>query len=242
MEPLIRIARQTGVAYLTLAVTGMLGFLVVRGRLFVPDDAAATTARLVEHEGLARLGVCLELLIVLSQAITALWFFRLFRGVHPVAAGAIAAFGMANAVAILVSAGVLAAALQVAVEPYGDAPDSVQTLYLVSEGLWSGGAVFFGLWLIPMGLCALTSGRMPRLLGRVLIVGGVGYLVSPLVRVLLPDVGPAADLLTVPASVGEFWMVGYLLVRGLRPVPVVPAAPSPSLDPALTGSDGVRSR
>jgi len=33
---------------------------------------------------------------VLTQALTALWFYRLFRGVDTVAAGALAAFGMVN--------------------------------------------------------------------------------------------------------------------------------------------------
>jgi len=44
--------------------------------------------------------------------------------------------------------------------------------------LWSVAALFFGLWLIPMGYVAATSGRLPKGLGLTLIVGGGGYLVS----------------------------------------------------------------
>jgi len=82
--------------------------------------------------------------------------------------------------------------------------------------MWGVGALFFGLWLIPMGWLVVRSAWMPRPLGWILIVGGVGYVLSAFVRYLVPDVGVVADLLTVPASVGEFWMVGYLLVRGVR--------------------------
>ncbi|MFN8077278.1 MAG: DUF4386 domain-containing protein [Kineosporiaceae bacterium] len=226
-----RTARQTGVAYLGLAVTGLLSFVVVRSQLFDVDDPAATAGRLVEHEGLARVGVSLELLVVLTQAVTALLLLQLFRHVDPVMAGGIALFGTANAVALLGSAAAMTAALQVATHPFGDAAGAVGSLYLISDGVWSAGAVFFGLWLIPMGRCALRAG-MPRALGYVLVAGGIGYLLSPLLRALLPDLGAAADVVTLPASVGEFWMIGYLLVRGLPSADAVtpPARSAPLAD------------
>ena len=215
MHPLIRTARLTGLLYLSLAVTGLLGFLVIRPRLFVPGDAEATLARLVEYEWLARAGVALELLIVVAQALTAVWFYRLFQSVDPVAAGSITAFGLANAVAILGSAALLATAAELALDPAGDAA-TVQLLYLISGNLWTVGAVFFGLWLIPMGQCVLRSEWMPRLLGWILIWGGVGYVLSPFLKLLAPALGVLADVVTIPASIGEFWMVGYLLVIGVR--------------------------
>ena len=84
---LVRTARETGLAYLGLAVTGLLGFLLIRSQLFVADDPQATLANLTEHETLARLGVALELGVVLTQALVAVWFYRLFRSVSSVAAG-----------------------------------------------------------------------------------------------------------------------------------------------------------
>ena len=214
--PLKRLARTTGFLYLGLAVTGGLGFLLIRSRLFVAGDGSATLAHLVEHEGLARAGVALELLVVLTQALTAVWFYRLFRRVDSFGAGSIAAFGLVNAVAILGSAALLATAVEVAVDPVGDAAAGVQVLYLVSGNLWTAGALFFGLWLVPMGWCVLRSGWMPRVLGWILIGGGVGYVLSPFVGYLVPQAGAVADVLALPASVGEFWMVGYLIFRGVR--------------------------
>jgi hypothetical protein len=209
-------ARVTGLLYLGVALTGLLGFLAIRPRLFDPDDAAGTLANLVEHEWPARAGIALELGIVLTQALVAVWFYLLFRTVDTVRAGAIAAFGLVNATALLVSAALLATALQVALDPVGDAAGNAQLLYLVSENLWEAGGLFFGLWLIPMGLCVLRSGWMPRALGQLLVAGGAGYVLGAFVHYLVPDAGAVADLLAVPASVGEFWMVGYLLVRGVR--------------------------
>jgi hypothetical protein len=216
MHALTRTARMTGLFYLGMAITALLGFLVIRSQLFVADDPDATLANLVAHESLARAGVALELGMVVAQTLTAVWFYRLFRTVDSFAASGIAAFGLVNAVAGLVSAALLGTAIQVSVDPVGDAAATVQVLYLGSLNMWGVGALFFGLWLIPMGWCVLRSGWMPRVLGWILVVGGVGYVLSPFVLYLARDAQVLFDAMAYPASVGEFWMVGYLLIRGVR--------------------------
>jgi hypothetical protein len=231
MHALIRTARTTGLLYLGLAVTGVLGFLVIQPQLFVTDDPGATLANLAGHQTVARVGVAFELLVVLTQALAAAWFYRLFRSADPLAAAGVAAFGLVNAVAILVSAAMLATAAQLAVDPIGDTAATVQLLHLVSTNLWGVGALFFGLWLIPMGRCVLRSGWMPRALGWILIGGGTAYLLGTFVEYLAPAVPLASDALTLPATVGEFWMIGYLLIRGVRRHAVhegQPTAPVPA--------------
>lgn len=211
--PDLATARATGLFYLALAVTGMLGFLLVRPAL-AADDAATTLANLQDHEALARTGIALEMGVVVAQALTAMWFYRLFQPVDRFAAGAIAAFGMVNAVAILASGACLATALQVAGGDAGGGDATPQLMYALSENFWGMGNLFFGLWLIPMGWCVIRSGTMPRLLGRLLVVSGVGYVLSGFVTYLLPGADLAVMLLAGPATIGEFWMIGYLLVRG----------------------------
>jgi hypothetical protein len=206
-------ARTAGAFYLTLAITGGIGFLVVRPML-ADADPAVTLVNLREHEGLARAGLALEMALVVFQTLAALWFFRLFRAVDDFAAGAIAVFGVLNSVAILGSAASLATALDAAVGSAVGDPGTPQLMYALSANFWGVGNLFFGLWLVPMGACVLRSGTMPRLLGQVLVVGGAGYVLSGFVAYLWPDVALVPDLLVAPATVGELWMVGYLLVRG----------------------------
>jgi len=216
MHPQVRTARITGLFYLGLAFAGAAGFLILRPRLFVAGDAEATLANLAGNGALAHLGVALELLVVLTQALTAAWFYRLFRTVDSTAAAGIAAFGLVNAGAILGSTALLATAAEIATHPVGTTAPDVQVLYLLSGNLWTAGGLFFGLWLIPMGWCVLRSGWMPRALGWILIVGGTGYVLSAFLGSLMPQAGTVANALTVPASIGEFWMIGYLLLRGVR--------------------------
>lgn len=221
-SPLRRTARVTGVWYLALALAGLFGFLIIRPAIYVSGDPAATMSNLVDKETLAHLGLFLELALVVTQALAAVWFYKLFKRINETAAWALAVFGIVNAVAILASAGFMATALTVSgdagLAPGGDAAATVQLMYELSTNAWGVGALFFGLWLIPMGHVAASSGRMPKWLGWTLIVGGCGYVLSALVGYGIAD-APAwiVDGLTFPATVGEVWMIGYLLIVGIRP-------------------------
>jgi hypothetical protein len=213
--------------YLGIVVTSLLGHLVLRAQLFDPNHAVTTMANLVQHEGTARLAIALELGIVLTQVLTGLWFFRLFRSVDGFAAGSLAAFSCANAVVVLGSAACLGTALHTALDKSLASPPSVQLMYVISDQLWIVGDLFFGLWLIPMGLLVLRSRWMPIALGWLLVVGGVGYVIAPFVTYLFDATG-FGDALALPASVAELWMVGFLLFRGVRPGPTTSTPSSPT--------------
>ena len=76
--------------------------------------------------------------------------------------------------------------------------------------------MFFGLWLIPMGRLVIRSRWLPQALGWILIAGGVGYLVSAFVSYAFPNADLITQLLTVPAAIGEIWIMGYLTIVGIR--------------------------
>lgn len=209
--------RITGLLYLGLALTGVLSYLIIRSQLFVAGDAAATLDNLASQAALARWGVALELGVVLFQAVLAVSFFALFRRVRPVAAVAIASFGLVNAVAILVATMLWGVAVAIAeggtgaaAAPGTDAAATVLLLFTLHDAAWSAGNLFFGLWLIPMGLAVLAAGWV-RFLGWSLIVGGVAYVASAFVLVLAPDLEPLAEGLALLATVGELWIIGFLL-------------------------------
>ena len=140
MSSLKKTARITGLLYLGVGITGMLGFLLIRPEIYVAGDAAATLANLGEREMLARLGIAFEFLVVLTQALAAVWFYKLFRTVSSTAAGSLAAFGLINSTAILSSAAFLVSALAIALDPAlapgGDAAASVELMYELSGAFW----------------------------------------------------------------------------------------------------------
>jgi hypothetical protein len=58
---------------------------------------------------------------------------------------------------------------------------------------------------------------MPLWLGRTLILGGAGYILQTLIYYSGFN-HSLLKVLTIPATVGEFWMIGYLLIYGIRPL------------------------
>jgi hypothetical protein len=217
-KDLVGTARIAGVWYLLLAISGVVGFLVLHPQIYVSGDLTQTLANLSEHEAVARLRLLLEFAIVISQAVAAVYFFKLFKDINHVASWALAAWGTMNAGVIMISAIAMGGAINVAngTLQVSDKLIIIQVFDQIIKNAWGVGSLFFGLWLIPMGYIVVRSQRMPVWLGRTLILGGAGYLASA----FLNYAGfrfSWIDMLTIPATIGEFWIIGYLLVFGIRP-------------------------
>jgi hypothetical protein len=202
-----------------MAITGILGFMVFHSQIFVSGNPEQTLINLVELEATARIRLLLEFAIVLSQALTAVWFYKLFKDSYELEAWTLAIWGIVNALAIMISAIAIASAISIANSDINAMEDKVlliQVLQNIISNAWGIGGLFFGLWLFPMGYIVIKSKRLPIWLGRVIIVGGIGYLISTVIRYAGIDFS-LNKFLMLPATIGEFWMIGYLLIFGIRP-------------------------
>jgi hypothetical protein len=200
-----------------MAISGVLGFLVFHPQVF-DSDPVKTLSNLTELESLARTRVLLEIAIIVSQALTAVWFYKLFKDINQWAALAVGIWGTVNAVVIMISAISMASAIEIAASAQSveDKVIIIELLRSLIKNAWGMGGLFFGLWLIPLGYIVSSSKRMPMWLGRTLIVGGLGYILSTVLNYTGLE-GSWLEFLTIPATVGEFWMIGYLFVYGIRP-------------------------
>lgn len=214
----IKTARLTGVWYLLLAISGLFGFMVFHSQVFVAKDPEKTLYNLIHLTSIARIRLLFELLIIVSQALAAVWFYKLFRDINKWGAYALGLWGTVNAVVITVSAIAMSSAIDIAhsSQPSQEKVLLIQLLSSLISKAWSIGGLFFGLWLIPMGYMVVSSGRMPLWLGRILIIGGIGYLLQTFMNGAGIE-SPFIDMLVIPATIGEFWMIGYLLIYGIRP-------------------------
>lgn len=213
---LVRTARIAGLFYLGSIITAVFGHFIIPAQIFAPANATTTLSQLVERETLARLGIVMDLASATFQALLSLWFYRLFRSVDTFLAGPIGVLGTVNAVLVFAAVAFLGSALDVALDPsLNGAAETAQLMYVTSGNFWKVVTVFFGLWLVPMGMLVLRSGWMPRLLGYLLIAGGIGYVIHAFIQYLAPDVAAISAML-VWLSVSEFWMAGYLLTKGVR--------------------------
>ena len=89
-----------------------------------------------------------------------------------------------------------------------------------NQGLYNGflaAGLFWGLWLLPFGWLVLRSGRIPRVLGLLLVLGGIGYVVQ-VFGGLVPGFSDSALIgyVRLPAALGEIGSCLWLLVVGAR--------------------------
>lgn len=222
MNPGKATARTAGLLYLLLAVTGGFSMLYVPS-LIVPGDAAATAANIAANELLFRLGILSGLVSQVAFVLLVLALYALFKGVNKgyssvmvalvVAAAPVAFLNMLNQVAalhVLDSAAYLTAF----------APGQVNALMMLFLDLHGHGLLivelFWGLWLLPLGLLVIQSGFIPRVVGILLIIGFAGYLLDFVTRLLFPDHTAIVSPIAGVSKFGELAIILWLLIKGVR--------------------------
>ncbi|NJM93898.1 MAG: DUF4386 domain-containing protein [Cytophagales bacterium] len=193
--------------------------MIFHPQVFVDSDPEKTLNNLVHLESIARIRLVFELVIIITQALAAVWFYKLFKDINLWAASTLGIWGTVNSILIAVSAVSMNSAIDIAHSSTLAFPEKlalIELLYRIITHVWAVGGLFFGLWLIPMGYIVVSSRRMPIWLGRTLIFGGAGYLLQTFIK-CMGNQSAYLDLLTAPATVGELWMIVYLLIYGIRP-------------------------
>jgi hypothetical protein len=100
-------------------------------------------------------------------------------------------------------------------------PAQLQALAMTFLNLHEQGIVlvemFWGLWLFPFGVLVFKSGFIPRVLGVLLMIACVAYLTDSFTSLLLPRYKDFVSSLTAaPAGLGEFAIMLWLLIKGVR--------------------------
>ena len=214
-----RLARIAGVLYLLDAIFGAFALLFVDKKVYVAGDAATTAGNLVANSGLVRIGVVADLVQATIWVVLAMTLYLLFKHVSKSAASAMVVFVAIGAGIVMLNAVFRFEGLRVATGQVGAASKALALLLLDTQhyGCHLIAQIFFGLWLVPLGYLAYKSGWFPKALGVLLIVGGACYLVDTLALFLAPDFGKTiSSYVVIPSAIAEVWMVGYLLVIGVR--------------------------
>jgi len=221
-----RLARIAGLLYLLVGIFGGFAQGFVYPRIYVAGDGATTAGNVLTNSDLVRTGVVADLFQATVWVFLAITLSRLFNHVNKNMASAMIVLAAVGAVITCLSGVFEFEALRVAtgavnLADLGTSGSNGLVLLLVDAhhyGLLTA-QIFFGLWLVPMGYLAYTSGWFPKALGIVLVAACVSYLLDMLLAFLVPTFEQDVHAFTgiVPA-VAEIWMVGYLLVFGVRSV------------------------
>jgi hypothetical protein len=215
-------ARLAGIIYLIIIGFAMFGELLVRGRLIVSGDAAATAAKVTDSPWLFRLGFTTDLAYLLAEVVLVVILCQLFSSVSRPVALVAAAFRLIMLAVFFVALVNLYTGLVILSEAGSrpafapGRPEALGLLFLDQYTyLHALGLILFAMNSIAMGYLLARSSHVPTMLGLLLAVAGVGYLISSLLFFLVPGYdGQVAPLLLAPALVAESWFCLLLLRKG----------------------------
>lgn len=221
-----RLARTAGLYYLVVAVLGAFAHMV-RAQVYVAGDAAATSTKVVENADLVRYSFAADLVQATFLVLVVLTLYRLLHHVGEDVARAMVVFVVIAVAIICLNMVHQLGALLVATDPtYAAAAFGVDgndaLVYLLMDLQHHGyliAQIFFGLWLLPLGLLAWRSGMFPRPIAALLMIASIAYLVDVALQFLAgglaATVNPGLVLLFV---VAECSLLLFLLVKGVKAV------------------------
>lgn len=228
MDSTKKTARLAGLLYLLSSLPAPFALIYVPGKLFVRGDAGATADRLRASETLLRTGFGAELLSTITFIFVALVLYRLFKPVserHALAmlvlillSVPISFVNVLNDVAALYFAGGAGANFLSVFDAHQR--DALAYLFLRVHGNgYSLAQIFWGLWLFPFGICVMRSGFIPRFLGVLLMIAGVGYVADSFARLVLPQYADAVGRVATITNFAELPIIFWLLIWGAKPQP-----------------------
>ena len=221
--PPIATARLGGVMYLIIIVLGIFGELV-RRRLVVANDAIATVGNIRAHELLWRTTVATELVSLVCVTVLMLTWLAILRPVGRDLTWVAVFFALtAHAVGAVSLLDTLAALFPLGDAPYLRAfsPDQLAALtrlVLREQGHAYGvGLLLSGCFFLIAGPLIFRSGYLPKTIGILYTIAGVGYVAHTFALVLAPSIADGVFNVVAPfILLGETSLSLYLLMKGVN--------------------------
>ncbi len=207
-------ARLAGVFQALEGFTSSFGQMSVLGKLMVVGNAAETSANILKHETLFRWGFTLALFGVVFHLAWAFLFYQLLRPVNKsvsfcallvilvcCALQAITALLYFAPLVVLTAGSALSALSQQQLQ-------ALAYTFLKLNGLaLDTTLVFFGLWCVLTGYLIFKSTFLPRILGVLLAIDGLGWMMfmsPPLGHYLFLPIAIACGLAEIPL---QLWLL-----------------------------------
>lgn len=204
-------------------VVGLFSIMFVPSKLIVWGNAAETASNIVSNELLFSAGIVGSLITQLIFLFAALLLYKVFEKVNKDQSLLMLIFVIIGVpIAMLNTLNRVAALLLAKGTEYFSSIDPAQLqsqmmffLDLNNQGAIIA-AIFWGLWLFPLGYLIYKSGYFPKWIGISVIIGGFGYFLGSLSYFLLPSslsiIHEAFDILTF----GEMIFIFWIIIRGAK--------------------------
>jgi Domain of unknown function (DUF4386) len=219
-------ARWAGGLYLTYILLNIVASLL--GHIGL-SDAKTLQTTITGDDAMFRLGLVAALGSGLLFALTAWALYALLR---PVDGTVALLFLVLNAIGVAVQCASYLPLLTVMAQGTGSTgmtgPNELAALSVTTyQTGFVMAQLFFSAWLFPLGWLVIRSGFLPRFLGWLLILDGVGVLVWFLQVFLAPEYPVISYPAWVVGFVAELGLALWLVVRGAGPDHQAPTASLP---------------
>jgi hypothetical protein len=207
--------------YLFVIIAGVIAQAFISDRLVVGTDAATTAANILANRTLYRAGFTIFMLEMVAQVAVSALFYDLLKPVNRSLARLSAIIGLtASGIKTMARLFYYAPLMLLGGAKYLAViePAQLQALALTSLRINSMGAaialIFFGFETLLRGWLLYKSGFLPRFLGVISMIGGLGWLTW-----LWPPLGSQTfTVVAVFALAGVIATCGWLFIRGVDDV------------------------
>ncbi|ADZ93118.1 DUF4386 domain-containing protein [Marinomonas mediterranea] len=217
-------AHGIGALYVVLLVCGSFSLMYVPSTLFDPTSAAQTIQNIQSDQWLLRMGIVSVGFIFITELFVSALIYFLFRSVSPLLALTAAFARLGNAVMqganLLALGGICILTSENTSSEWFEAhlqADNVMLLIQLNqfgELIWE---MFFACHCVIVGVLIYKSGFMPKVLGALLSIAGIGYAVHGFGTMLYPAFEVLFDQAAVSAAIiGELPFMFWLLFKGVR--------------------------
>jgi hypothetical protein len=209
-----------GLGLLIMTILAIIANFSVLQNLIVPEDATTTATNIMASVELFRIGICSLLIVAILDVVVAWALYIFLKPVNKSLSLLAAWFRVVYAAIFAIALNNLLTALQLinsadylkAFEPNQLHAQVMSSLNAFTSG-WDLGLAFFGLHLLVVGYLAFKSGYIPKFLGILLIIAGLGYLIDSLGKLLLPNYNVSIAMFTF---IGEALLLFWLLWKGIK--------------------------
>jgi len=218
-----RTARLAGILYLFLAIVASYSYMYVSAKIILQNNAAATANNILKNEFLFRTGLAANVIGHALFVWLVLVLYRLFKQVNvfysKLMVGLVIAsisIAFSGDVLQMTALGIFKENLLSSFQPH-QSQNLAMIFIRIAKYCTQMVSLFWGLWLIPLGLLVYKSGYIPRLLGALLIINGIAYVVNCFTFVLFPGFFPIVSKVIFPVYfIGELPLMFWLLIVGVK--------------------------
>ena len=203
-----------------MSALAVFGKFVALDGLVTEGNAAQTAQDIMASEGLFRFGIASLILVIALDVVIACALYRVFSPVNKSLSILAAALRLVYAGVFMVAVAQLPGVLRLLTDDRfrailgSDQVDVQASLGLAAfTDIWYVSQFLFGLHLLIEGYLAYRSGYVPRLLGALLAIAGLGYATDSLGATLSQASWAPVSSFTF---LGEFLLALWLLVRARR--------------------------